>query len=91
MGATEAAGGGEGVNRDWLCDKVAELEDEARELHESLRDAEHEESVAWDRVRKVERENTRLRELVRDMTREHECCYITWPATITNRMHELGV
>ena len=39
----------------------------------------------------VRAENTDLRELVRDMWREHECCYLTWPAAIADRMRELGV
>ena len=39
----------------------------------------------------VRAENTELRELVRDMWREHECCYLTWPAAIADRMRELGV
>lgn len=36
-------------------------------------------------------ENAKLRELVRDMWQEHECCHLTWPATIADRMRELGV
>ena len=38
-----------------------------------------------------EAENAKLRELVRDMWQEHECCHLTWPATIADRMRELGV
>ena len=44
-----------------------------------------------ERARVAEAENTDLRELVRDMWREHECCYLTWPAAIADRMRELGV
>jgi hypothetical protein len=40
---------------------------------------------------RAERENDSLRELVLDMAREHECCYIAWPATIIDRMRELGI
>jgi hypothetical protein len=58
--------GSDGINRRWLCDKVAELEHELDQLREQERDADHEESVAWDRVRKVERENAKLRKLARD-------------------------
>ena len=36
-------------------------------------------------------ENAKLRELVRDMWQEHECCHLAWPATIADRMRELGV
>lgn len=36
-------------------------------------------------------ENAELRKLVRDMKLEHECCYLTWPATITVRMRNLGI
>ena len=56
-----------GISRRWLCDKVAELEHELEQLRKQERDAEHEESVAWDRVRKVERENAELRELLLDV------------------------
>ena len=42
-------------------------------------------------VAELEAENAKLRELVRDMWQEHECCHLTWPATIADRMRELGV
>lgn len=32
-----------------------------------------------------------LEKLVRDMWREHECCYLTWPAAIADRMRALGL
>lgn len=44
----------------------AELKAENAHLWESVQNAEHEESVAWDRVRSAERRNDKLRELVRD-------------------------
>lgn len=38
-----------------------------KELREQLQDAEHDESMAWDRVRKAERQNAKLHELVGDL------------------------
>lgn len=54
-----------GALRD-AADTILELRDDLQRANDALRDAEHDESVAWDRVRKVERENARLRELTRD-------------------------
>lgn len=51
---------------DDAADTILELRDDLQRANDALRDAEHDESVAWDRVRKVERENARLRELTRD-------------------------
>lgn len=48
---------------------INDLKDEVADLKGRLEDAEHEESVAWDRVRFAERERDRLRELVADMWR----------------------
>lgn len=45
------------------------LQDENAKLREQIQNAEHEESVAWDRVRTAEEHNTKLRELCKDMWR----------------------
>ena len=55
---------------------IADMLAENAKLREQVRDAEHEESVAWDRVSTAERQtrtaeehNTKLRELCKDMWR----------------------
>lgn len=42
-------------------------QDQNEKLREQLQDAEHDESMAWDRVRKAERQNAKLHELVGDL------------------------
>lgn len=54
-----------------LEDRLVALENENDRLREQLQEAEHEESVAWDRVRKAERESDRLR-AARDMWQEND-------------------
>jgi hypothetical protein len=49
------------------ADTICELRDNLQCANEAVRDAEHDESMAWDRVRKAEAESVKLRELVRDM------------------------
>ena len=49
------------------ADTILELRDDLQRANDALRDAEHDESCAWDRVRKVEAENAKLRELVQQM------------------------
>lgn len=49
------------------ADTIWELRDDLQRANAAVRDAEHEESCAWDRVRKAEVVATKLRELVRDM------------------------
>lgn len=44
------------------ADTILELRDDLQRANDALRDAEHDESCAWDRVRKVEAENAELRE-----------------------------
>lgn len=60
------------------------------ELRKQLQDAEHEESIAWDRVRSAERRNDKLRRLLvdfrNDMWRAGE-----WTEPFDERMRELGV
>ena len=48
------------------ADTIWKLRDDLQCANEALRDAEHDESMAWDRVRKAEAESEKLRELVRD-------------------------
>ena len=45
------------------ADTICELRDDLQRANEAVRDAEHDESRAWDRVRKAEAEADRLREL----------------------------
>lgn len=85
-----------------LRDRAQELQAENARLREQLQEAEHEESVAWDRVRKAEREidwlraardmwqenDAKLRELVRALIRA------THPAdraTLIEQAAELGI
>lgn len=82
------------------ADTILELRDDLQRANRSLQDAEHDESVAWDRVRKAERENAKLRELVRDMwfwsyeghidseSQERQMLHID---AVIQRMRELGV
>ena len=56
-----------------LFDKTIELGTEYAQLKESLAESEHSESMAWDRTRKVETENVKLRELVHDMWSDGMC------------------
>ena len=44
------------------ADTIWQLRDDLQRANEAIRDAEHDESRAWDRVRKVEAENAKLRE-----------------------------
>lgn len=48
------------------ADTIWELRDDLQRANADVRDAEHEESRAWDRVRKAEADNAKLRELVQD-------------------------
>lgn len=45
------------------ADTILELRDDLQHANDAVQDAEHDESCAWDRVRKAEAENARLREL----------------------------
>ena len=49
------------------ADTILELRDDLQQANDAVRDAEHDESMAWDRVRKAEAEADKLLELVRDM------------------------
>lgn len=85
-----------------LEDRLVALENESDRLREQLQEAEHEESVAWDRVRKAERESDRLR-AARDAWQENDAklrelvralIYATHPAdraTLIEQAAELGI
>lgn len=60
-----------GLKCEQVSGRLSELEEENAKLRELLQEAEHEESVAWDRVRKAERESDRLR-AARDMWQEND-------------------
>ena len=45
------------------ADSILELRDDLQRANDAVRDAEHDESCAWDRVRKAEYEADKLREL----------------------------
>ena len=60
-------------------DTILELRDDLQRANDGLRDAEHDESVAWDRVRKAEAESAKLRELAADLLRGFEC---GWPSDV---------
>lgn len=49
------------------ADTIWQLRDDLQRANESVRDAEHDESMAWDRVRKAEVKIGKLRELCKDM------------------------
>ena len=47
------------------ADTIWQLRDDLQRANAAVQDAEHDESMAWDRVRKAESENATLRELAR--------------------------
>lgn len=51
------------------ADTIDELRDDLQRANDAVRDAEHDESRAWDRVRKVETEADKLRELAQHADR----------------------
>lgn len=48
-------------------DTIWELRDDLQRANDAVQDAEHDESMAWDRVRKADAEADKLRELCADM------------------------
>ena len=46
-----------------MTDAIKDLRDDLQRVNAAVQDAEHDESMAWDRVRKAEADNTKLREL----------------------------
>lgn len=78
------------LDLDVLRVKIDDLKEENAELLEQLQDAEHEESIAWDKVRSVERQNDELRELLRDF-RNAMWDAGEWTEPFDVRMCELGM
>lgn len=75
---------------DFAALKLSEMQAENAKLREQLQDAEHEESVAWDRVRSTERRNDELRKLLADF-RDAMWSGGEWTEPFDKRMRELGV
>lgn len=73
-----------------LHGKLDKLQAENEKLREQLQDAEHEESVAWDRVRSAERRNDELRNLLIDF-RNAMWSGGEWTEPFDERMRELGI
>lgn len=78
------------LDLDVLRIKIDDLKEENADLLEQLQDAEHEESVAWDKVRGVERQNDELRKLLVDF-RNAMWSAGEWTEPFDVRMCELGV
>lgn len=82
------------------ADTIWELRDDLQRANAAVQDAEHDESMAWDRVRKAESENAKLRRLVADMwfwhyeghidseSQERQMLHID---AVIQRMRELGI
>ena len=51
------------------ADTIWELRDDLQQANDAVQDAEHDESMAWDRVRKAEADNVKLRELAQHADR----------------------
>ena len=71
-------------------DLNVQLQAENDKLQEQIQDAEHEESIAWDRVRSAERRNDELRKLLVDF-RNAMWSGGEWTEPFDERMRELGV
>lgn len=87
----------DGLSRDalkaevrWWHGRALEMEDESAKLREQIQDAEHEESIVWDRVRSAERRNDKLRKLLADF-RNAMWSAGEWTEPFDERMRELGV
>ena len=51
------------------ADTIWQLRDDLQRANVAVQDAEHDESMAWDRVRKAEAENDKLRELLSEIAK----------------------
>ena len=60
------------------ADTILELRDDLQLANAAVQDAEHDESMAWDRVRKVECENAKLREYAESYAKAVECEGCGW-------------
>lgn len=75
------------------ADTIWQLRDDLQRTNAVLMDVEHDESVAWDRVRKAEAENRRLRESCSELLRMAESNdpdFLHWPE-IHDELRKLGV
>lgn len=73
------------------ADTIWELRDDLQRANAAVQDAEHDESMAWDRVRKADAENAMLRELVRDMVDYGEGAGNGMAEFFVERARELGI
>ena len=80
------------------ADTILELRDDLQRANAAVQDAEHDESMAWDRVRKVEVENTKLRDFMYDMWSDMNVYYTKHESPNSSdmdfyrdHMRELGV
>ena len=73
------------------ADLILELRDDLQRANDAMRDAEHDESMAWDRVRKAEAESTKLREVIDDITEVVEACDPALVQFIAKRMERAGI
>lgn len=79
------------------ADTIWQLRDDLQRANDAVRDAEHDESRAWDRVHKAEAEADRLRELVRDaLTTISWCTIDCYPSDnkkreLNERARDLGI
>ena len=78
------------------ADTIWQLRDDLQRANAAVQDAEHDESMAWDRVRKAEAENAKLRELVRHLYEYRQLyfktgIYPTDHGVTEHRMRELGI
>ena len=75
------------------ADTIWQLRDDLQRANAAVQDAEHDESMAWDRVRKAEAENAKLRECLQDLAehiREDDGFGLDY-GWMLDRMRELGV
>jgi cytochrome c556 len=74
------------------ADLILELRDNLQCANEAVRDAEHDESMAWDRVRKAEAENEKLLEAcaeLLEMAESHDPEWLHWPE-VHEELRQLG-
>ena len=60
------------------ADTIWQLRDDLQRANAAVQDAEHDESMAWDRVRKAETENVKLRELAEKAWKVAEMLCQAW-------------
>ena len=85
---------------EYAADLILELRDDLQRSDEAVRDAEHDESMAWVRVRKAEAESAKLRETcdelreacaeLLDMAESHDPEWLHWPE-MYEELRKLGV